>query len=63
MLYYAIPRLSLTAGGLTSLFSAAWLLFALFAIAGNLTAILYSPKKVKKHKASMNKKKRIHYYQ
>ncbi|KMY51246.1 hypothetical protein [Peribacillus loiseleuriae] len=63
MLYYAVPRLSLATGGLESLFSVTWLLFALFAIAGNLTGILYSPKKGKKHKQSMKIKKRIHYYQ
>ncbi|MFD4929054.1 hypothetical protein ACFWMS_08995 [Peribacillus butanolivorans] len=47
MLYYAVPRLSLESGGLESLFAGSWLLFALLAIAGNLTGILYSPKKHK----------------
>ncbi|MGW6434727.1 hypothetical protein ACWFPQ_15830 [Peribacillus butanolivorans] len=46
MLYYAVPRLSLS-GGLESLFAGSWLLFALLAVAGNLTGILYSPKKHK----------------
>ncbi|MET3319109.1 UNVERIFIED_ORG: hypothetical protein ABIC97_002204 [Peribacillus simplex] len=30
-----------------SLFAGSWLLFALLAVAGNLTGILYSPKKHK----------------
>ncbi|AXN37862.1 hypothetical protein ACWF7H_03820 [Peribacillus butanolivorans] len=47
MLYYAVPRLSLESGGLESLFAGSWLLFALLAVAGNLTGILYSPKKHK----------------
>ncbi|MFE4426158.1 hypothetical protein ACFRH9_03540 [Peribacillus butanolivorans] len=47
MLYYAVPRLSLKSGGLESLFAGSWLLFALLAVAGNLTGILYSPKKHK----------------
>ncbi|MGE7905143.1 hypothetical protein ACQKNS_12180 [Peribacillus sp. NPDC094092] len=47
MLYYAVPRLSLESGGLESLFAGSWLLFALLAVAGNLTGILYSPKKQK----------------
>lgn len=51
MLYYAVPRLSLETGGLESIFGGTWLLFALLAVAGNLTGILYSPKKqkVKRH--------------
>ena len=47
MLYYAVPRLSLESGGLEGLFAGSWLLFALLAVAGNLTGILYSPKKQK----------------
>ncbi|AOH56072.1 hypothetical protein ABE28_017050 [Peribacillus muralis] len=47
MLYYAVPRLSLESGGLRGLFAGCWLLFAMLAVAGNLTGILYSPKKHK----------------
>ncbi|MCD1161908.1 hypothetical protein [Peribacillus frigoritolerans] len=47
MLYYAVPRLSLESGGLEGLFAGSWLLFALLAVAGNLTGILYSPKNQK----------------
>lgn len=60
LLYYAIPRLSLQAGGAESLFAASWLLLALFAIAGNLTGILYSPKKRKRSERKEYKK--MHYY-
>ncbi|CAH0346218.1 hypothetical protein [Bacillus sp. CECT 9360] len=48
MLYYAVPRLTLTGSGLESIFAASWLLFALFAVAGNLTGMLYAPKKRKR---------------
>ena len=54
LLYYAVPRLSLQAGGVEGLFAASWLLLALFAIAGNLTGILYYQKKRK-----MGEKERI----
>lgn len=47
MLYYAVPRLSLETGGLESIFGGTWLFFALLSVAGNLTGILYSPKKQK----------------
>lgn len=45
LLYYAVPRLSIKAPGAEGFFSTAWLLLALFVIAGNLTGILYSPNK------------------
>jgi hypothetical protein len=65
MLYYAVPRLSLAGDGQESIFAASWLLFALFAAAGNLTGMLYAPKK--RMKAGTEKKrqmpKRMHYYQ
>ncbi|RFU70752.1 hypothetical protein D0469_05380 [Peribacillus saganii] len=65
MLYYAVPRLSLTTGGKESLFAAMWLLLALFVMGGNLAGMLYQPKKQKaqKVKAKAYKRKRIHYYQ
>jgi hypothetical protein len=60
LLYYAVPRLSFEAGGAQSIFAASWLIFALFAIAGNLTGMLYSPKK---RKLSEKKEyKKVHYY-
>ena len=44
MLYYAVPRLTVAADGIQSIFSIAWLAFALIVLAGNLTAFLYAPK-------------------
>jgi len=48
MLYYAVPKLSVFAEGLEGTFALVWLAFALIVIAGNLTAMLYSPKKAMK---------------
>lgn len=45
MLYVAVPRLAITADGAQGIFSIVWLTFALFVAAGNLTALLYAPKK------------------
>ncbi|MGE7779668.1 hypothetical protein ACQKL0_06885 [Peribacillus sp. NPDC097264] len=61
MLYYAVPRLTLESGGLESLFGGTWLLFALLAVAGNLTGILYSPAKRKGKR--LHEKKRLREYQ
>jgi hypothetical protein len=52
MLYFAVPRLPLHADGTAGIFSMVWLSFALIVIAGNLTALLYTPKK-----AALNLKK------
>jgi hypothetical protein len=63
MLYFAVPRLSVLAEGLEGTFALAWLAFALIVIAGNLTAILYSPKKKinKRQQLRLNKKTRSYY--
>jgi hypothetical protein len=45
MLYFAVPRLTVNFAGAEGVFSIAWLLFALIVMAGNLTGLLYSPKK------------------
>ncbi|MBY0099011.1 hypothetical protein [Mesobacillus maritimus] len=58
MLYYALPRISFESLGLESLFAGAWLLFALFVIAGNLSAFLYTPKKQKVAKLGVETKPR-----
>lgn len=60
MLYFAVPRLSVFAEGLEGTFSLVWLAFALIVIAGNLTALLYSPKRVGKARpgTSIRKKSR-----
>lgn len=58
MLYYAVPQLSVTASGPEGIFSLAWLALALMVIAGNLTGILYSPKKaVQKLQPNRSKRK------
>ena len=63
MLYFAVPKLSIQAEGLEGIFSISWLAFALIVIAGNLTAMLYSPKKAakKRQQLRVNKKSRSYY--
>jgi lipopolysaccharide/colanic/teichoic acid biosynthesis glycosyltransferase len=60
MLYFAVPRLSIFADGLEGTFSIVWLSFAIIVIAGNLTAMLYSPKRTanKRQQQKMYKKSR-----
>lgn len=45
LLYFAVPRLNIFSDGSEGLFAISWLALALFVMAGNLTALLYSPKK------------------
>lgn len=45
LLYYAAPRLDVFSNGGEGVFAISWLAFALIVVAGNLTALLYSPKK------------------
>ncbi|KAB7667998.1 hypothetical protein [Bacillus sp. B1-b2] len=67
LLYYGVPRLSPLADGMEGLFSISWLVFALLVMAGNLTALLYTPKKQKqatsKSTNKVQRRKRIQYYQ
>ncbi|MDR7077806.1 hypothetical protein J2Y03_002832 [Neobacillus niacini] len=60
MLYLAVPRLSVGTEGLEGIFAISWLAFALIVIAGNLTGLLYSPKKAVKGRQQprINKKSR-----
>lgn len=58
MLYYAVPNLSIHAGGLEAIFSIGWLLFALAVIGGNLVGLLYTPKR-KKHQQVMSKNQQV----
>ena len=61
MLYFAVPRLSVSTEGLEGIFAITWLALALFVIAGNLTGILYTPKKqVQKLAAQKMKKRSFH---
>ncbi|WP_394233209.1 hypothetical protein [Niallia oryzisoli] len=59
LLYYAVPRLSISAGGTEGLFSLFWLALALMVIAGNLTGLLYTPSKKKRQQLSKSQRKRI----
>ena len=63
MLYFAVPKLSIQAEGLEGIFAMSWLAFALIVIAGNLTAMLYSPKKAvrKRQQLRINKKSKSYY--
>nr|WP_263325436.1 hypothetical protein [Neobacillus sp. Marseille-Q6967] len=63
MLYYAVPKLSVFAEGLQGTFAIVWLAFALMVIAGNLTGLLYSPKRqAKKQRAESIPKKSRSFY-
>ncbi|KQL53305.1 hypothetical protein AN964_07250 [Heyndrickxia shackletonii] len=59
LIYYAIPQLPFTASGSGGLFASVWLGFALLVIAGNLSALLYSPKKKSYNKREIQARKRI----
>ena len=48
LLYYAVPRLSVSSAGAEGYFAIAWLLFALMVISGNLIGLLYTPNHKKK---------------
>jgi uncharacterized membrane protein len=56
MLYYGVPQLSSYNAGLSGIFSVTWLLLAVFVIAGNLSAIMYAPKKKVSTHAQISKK-------
>jgi hypothetical protein len=63
ILYFAVPRLSVNAGGAQGGFSIVWLLFALIVIAGNLTGLLYTPKRqAQKLQSERLKKKSRSFY-
>jgi hypothetical protein len=58
MLYFAVPRLSVSAEGLEGVFAISWLALAVFVIAGNLIGLLYTPKKQVQNLAAEKMKKR-----
>ncbi|PLR77796.1 hypothetical protein CU633_09045 [Bacillus sp. V3-13] len=65
LLYIAVPRLSVFAGGLEGRFAVSWLVFALFVIAGNLTALMHAPIKQQGNRhfsGSKGAKKKIRSY-
>jgi len=66
ILYYAVPRLSISSPGVEGIFATSWILFALLVISGNLTGLLYTPGKQKKQqpvgKQMKKRTKYRHYY-
>ncbi|MBO0960092.1 hypothetical protein J1P26_10190 [Neobacillus sp. MM2021_6] len=62
MLYFAVPKLSVTAEGTQGIFAIVWLSFALIVIAGNLTGLLYSPKKLVKKPLQQSAKRKTRSY-
>lgn len=61
LLYFAVPRLHVFSDGLQGVFAVIWLAFALIVIAGNLTALLYVPKRITSSRRSvqtLNERKR-----
>ena len=67
LLYYAIPRLTISAAGPEGIFALSWIFFALIVIGGNLVGLMYSPKKNRKQvnrvgKMSQNRR-RLRQYQ
>ncbi|MEH7354398.1 hypothetical protein V7150_12590 [Neobacillus drentensis] len=62
MLYFAVPKLSVTAEGTQGIFAIVWLSFALIVIAGNLTRLLYSPRKQGQSFQSQSQKKKTRSY-
>ncbi len=66
LLYYAVPRLSVSSTSVEGIFAITWLSFALMVIAGNLTGLLYTPRNQKGQQISDDQvKKRIksrHYH-
>jgi hypothetical protein len=45
MLYYAVPRFTVDVNSTQGIFSLAWLLLAFLVIGGNVSSLLYAPKK------------------
>ena len=61
LLYFAVPRMNIFSNGLEGVFAIFWLALALIVIAGNLTALLYMPKKINsslRTKQALNERKR-----
>ncbi|MBS4176047.1 hypothetical protein [Lederbergia citrea] len=59
MLYFAVPKLSPLASGPKGIFAISWLVFAFIVAAGNLSALLYSPKKNRNIKRTTHDTKRM----
>ncbi|KAA0562288.1 hypothetical protein F0342_17895 [Bacillus sp. CH30_1T] len=55
LIYYGAPRISIFAEGLQGTFAIGWLVLATFVVAGNLAALLYTPKGISKGKKLKSK--------
>ncbi|MFC7782882.1 hypothetical protein ACFQWC_00125 [Rossellomorea sp. GCM10028870] len=55
LIYYGAPRMSIFAEGLQGTFAISWLVLATFVVAGNLAALLYTPKGTSKGKKLKSK--------
>lgn len=62
LVYYALPRLPVHRSGIEGTFAVAWLFLAFVAVAGNLSAILYTPKNRKKSAQAIPSKRIIRSY-
>jgi hypothetical protein len=59
LIYYGAPRMSIFAEGLQGTFAITWLILATCVLAGNLAAVLYTPKGTGKGKGKKFKSKPI----
>ncbi|MGF2617373.1 hypothetical protein FZC84_17065 [Rossellomorea vietnamensis] len=59
MLYYAVPRLNVFAEGLSGWFAISWLAFAAIVVAGNLSGMLFAPRKLKVKGKQVKRKKEV----
>ncbi|MEI2666109.1 MULTISPECIES: hypothetical protein [Rossellomorea] len=55
LIYYGAPRMSIFAEGLQGYFAIGWLILATCVLAGNLAALLYTPKGTGKGKKLKSK--------
>jgi hypothetical protein len=59
LIYYGAPRMSIFAEGLQGTFAITWLILATCVLAGNLAAVLYTPKGTGKGKGKKLKSKPV----
>ncbi|WP_034756605.1 hypothetical protein [Rossellomorea vietnamensis] len=59
LIYYGAPRMSIFAEGLQGYFAIGWLILATCVLAGNLAALLYTPKGTGKGKGKKLKSKPV----
>jgi hypothetical protein len=62
MVYYAVPKLSFQFNQIEGKFTLVWLGFAILVLAGNVSAILYSPATRKAVIRERSPKKRVRSY-